>query len=319
MIASKIISGTGSGQLKIAVLAAAVVFLVSCAGEPVKRDPPHMTGGTEQIAIGNAAYKQGCYSAALKSYNRAYELYAGSDQPAGVAMSLNNLGNVYRAMGEPQNALKYFDEAGVLYARSGDRRALRQALANKAAALMDSGSLDLAEKALAEAGSVDLPDNAAFLPLIIDRGILLTRRGDYSAAEKALETALSQSPAGAPDAAAAHYAMGRLKMETGRSKDAAGHFEAALQADQAAGFYAGMADDLQRLGDAHSRLGETDAALDYWKRSVRIYALIGQKQETAAVMKKLQAGAAKTGASLSVVEAFVKNCQEGRQYDRLCR
>jgi tetratricopeptide (TPR) repeat protein len=304
--------------MKIAVLAAAV-FLFSCAGEPVRRDPPHMTGGAEQIALGNAAYKQGCYNTSLKSYYRAYELYSASDQPAGVAMSLNNLGNAYRAMGEPGGALKYFEEAAVLYARSGDRQGLRQVLANKAAALMDSGKLDLADKALAEAGSVDLPDNAAFLPLIIDRGILLTRRGDHNAAEKVLETALSKSPAGAPDAAAAHYAMGRLKMETGRFKAAAGHFEAALKADQAAGFYAGMADDLQRLGDAHSRLGETDAALDYWKRSVRIYALIGQKQETAAVMKKLESAAAKTGADLSVIEAFVKSCLEGRQYDRLCR
>ncbi|MEN6464770.1 MAG: tetratricopeptide repeat protein [Syntrophaceae bacterium] len=309
------------GQIRIAVAAAAVVFLFSCAGGPVRTDPPHMTGGTQQIALGNSAYKQGCHNAALRSYYRAYELYSASDQPAGVAMSLNNLGNVYRALGEPANALKYFGEAGVLYARSGDRQGLRQVLANKAAALMDLGSLDLAEKALAEAGKVDLPDNAGFLPLIIDRGILLTRRGDFQAAEKILDAAVAKSPTdttGAPDAAAAHYAMGRLKMETGQFKTAAGYFQAALKADQASGFYAGMADDLQRLGDAYSRMGEPDAALDYWKRSVRIYALTGQKQETGAVLQKLKAEAARTGASLDVVEAFVRNCREGRDPDRLC-
>jgi tetratricopeptide (TPR) repeat protein len=277
-----------------------------------------MTGGTEQISLGNSAYRQGCYTAALKSYYRAYEIYSASDQPAGVAMSLNNMGNVYRAKGEPAGALQYFEEPGTLYARSGDKQGLRQVLANHAAALIDLGRLDKAEAALARAEKLDLPDNPGFLPLIIDRGILLTRLGDFKAAEKMLNTALAKPQTSDPDAAAAHYAMGKLKLDLGQIKTAAGYFQAALKADQAAGFYAGMADDLQRLGDAHSRLGEPDAALDYWKRSVRIYALIGNIQETGAVMQKLRAEAARTGASLEIVEAFVKNCRDSRNRDRLC-
>lgn len=277
-----------------------------------------MTGGTGQISLGNSAYKQGCYAAALKSYYRAYELYSASDQPAGVAMSLNNIGNVHRAKGEPAGALKYFEEAATLYARSGDRQGLRQVLANRAAALMDLGRLDQAEAALARAEKIELPDTAGFLSLVVNRGILLTRRGDFQAAEKALAAALAKPQASEPDAAAAYYAMGRLKMEMKQLQSAAGYFQAALKADQAAGFYAGMADDLQMLGDAHSRLGEPDAALDYWKRSVRIYALIGNGRETGAVMKKLQTEAARTGASLELVEAFVKNCREGKGRDRLC-
>ncbi len=312
------ISGIKSGLIKIAGLIAAVIFLFSCAGDPVRTDPPHMTVGTEQISRGNLAYKQGCYAAAMKSYYRACELYSASDQTAGVAMSLNNIGNVYRAMGEPAGALKYFEEAGTLYARSGEQQGLRQVLANRAAALIDLGRLDQADAVLAQAEKLDLPDKSGFLPLIIDRGILLTRRGDLNAAEKMLDTALAKPQAGEPDAAAAHYAMGRLKMEMGQFKTASGYFQAALKADQAAGFYAGMADDLQRLGDAHSRLREPDAALDYWKRAVRIYALIGNNLETGAVVKKLQAEAARTGANLEVIEAFVKNCRENRNRDRLC-
>lgn len=305
-------------QIRIAGLAALLTILLSCAGGPGRSDPPHLTRGTDNIASGNAAYRQGCYTAALNSYYRAYELYSAADQPAGVAMSLNNMGNVHRAMGDPAAAVKYFEEAAVLYSQAGEKQGLRQVLANKAAALMDLGSLDLAESALVAAEKVGLPDNPGFLPLLIDRGILLTRRGDVSAAEKLLDAAIAKSPANTPDAAAARYAMGRLQMETGRFKTAAGYFLAALKADQAAGFYAGMADDLQRLGDAHSRMGEPDAAIDYWKRSVRIYALIGQQQETGVVMGKLRAAADKTGARLEVVEAFVRKCLENKSRDRLC-
>jgi len=312
-------SGANSRRINIAGVAAIFILLLSCAGGPVKTDPPHITGGTEQIALGNKAYKQGCYTAALKSYYRAYELYSASDQGAGVAMSLNNMGNVYRATGDSNTALTYFEEAISLNRQSGDKQALRQVLANKAAALIDLGSLDKAEEALAQAERLELPDNSDFLPLLIDRGILLTRRGDFKGAEKMLAAANEKSQAKSSDFAAAHYALGRLKMDMGQPKEASGYFQAALKADQAAGFYAGMADDLQRLGDAFSSMGEPQAALDYWKRSIRIYALIGQNRETAAVMQKLRAEAVKTGASLDVVAAFVKNCQENKNRDRLCK
>lgn len=296
-----------------------VVALISCAGDPPKPQPPHLAGGAEQIAKGNAAYSKGCYAAAFERFNRAYELYSASDQPLGVAMSLNNMANIYRALGEPGKAMGVLEEAELLYSESGENTGLRQALANKSAALADLGRLDDAEKAIDKALKLNLPDNDEFLPLMVNRGIILTRRGDFKAAGQVLGRAIEKAAkAGAPDAAAAYYAMGRLLLETGSHKEAARLFLSALKEDQVTGFYAGLADDLQKLGDAYIGMGDGAAALNCWKRSVRIYALLGRKEDTEALMGKIRSEAAKAGASLDVIEAFVLRYQGDKNRDRLC-
>jgi tetratricopeptide (TPR) repeat protein len=112
--------------------------------------------------------------------------------------------------------------------------------------------------------------------------------------------------------------MGSLLVQSGELPEAAKYFEAALKADQAAGFYAGLADDLQKLGDVHLRLNDAAAALNYWKRSVRIYALLGLTRETDIVMEKLKTEAAKSGAKLDVVESFVQRYKGEKNPDTLC-
>jgi tetratricopeptide (TPR) repeat protein len=299
---------------RILIFVLAALILASCAGAPAVTGPAPMKGGDEQITNGNAAYGKGCYAAAIDFFYRAYEMFSVSDQPLGVAMSLNNMGNAYRALGKPEDALALFEEAQLLYSESSDQAGLRQVLSNKAAALMDLGMLDEAEKALNQAERTSLPGQPVFLPAVVNRGVLLTRRGDLHASRKVLDAAT----AAAPGSASAHYAMGALLMQSGHLREAEKYFQAALKADQAAGFYAGLADDLQKLGDVHLRLNDTSAALNYWKRSVRIYALLGLTRETDIVMDKLRTEAAKSGAKLDVVEAFVQRYKKDKSPGALC-
>jgi tetratricopeptide (TPR) repeat protein len=224
------------------------------------------------------------------------------------------MGNAYRALGRPGDALALFEEAQLLYGESSNSAGLRQVLSNKAAALMDLCRLDEAEKALDQAEKTSLPGQPVFLPAVVNRGVLLTRRGDLQAARKVLDAAT----AAAPESASACYAMGALLMEGGDLREAEKYFQAALKADQAAGFYAGLADDLQKLGDVHQRLNDAAAALNYWKRSVRIYAPLGLTRETDIVMDKLKTEAAKSGTNLEVVEAFVQRYQKGKSPGMLC-
>lgn len=58
--------------------------------------PEHITAGMKEIARGIARYNKGCYKDSLEYFFGAHELFVASDQLSGVAMSLNNIGNVYR-------------------------------------------------------------------------------------------------------------------------------------------------------------------------------------------------------------------------------
>ncbi len=126
-------------------------LVLACAGEPVKPQPSHITGWATQVAKGNESYKKGCYNLAYEYFMRGYELSSASDQQAGTAVCLNNIGNIYRALGDPESSLDFFDEAQSVYVHLADRAGLRQVLSNKAAALISLNRFEQAEKALADA------------------------------------------------------------------------------------------------------------------------------------------------------------------------
>lgn len=84
------------------------LFCFACAGgNSAKKIPEHITAGTKEMAGGIARYNKGCYQDSLEYFFKAHELFVASDQLSGVAMSLNNIGNVYRVTGDFDSALLF--------------------------------------------------------------------------------------------------------------------------------------------------------------------------------------------------------------------
>jgi len=303
------------------MLLVSAFFFLSCAGEPVKPVSPHLSAGAEQIKKGNFFYGRGCYQRSLEHYLRAHELYCSSDQPGGVAMSLNNIGNAYRAMGDPRAAVPFFAEAVSIYEGTGDNAGLRQVLCNEAAALIGAGELGAAAAALEKASAVRVPgETGIFTPVLRNRGILLLRKKDYPAAEEVLRKALAEAAkAGLSEQASAHQALGNLLLETGRAGEAAAHFKSALDSDRENGYYRGIADDLYGLGQCHAVMGDYRAAAEYWKRSLHVYALLGFKDESSRAMERFKAAAAKASMETGLTEMFLKRwVEEGVRLEGPC-
>ena len=97
-----------SGALGVCMV---FVLTLSCTADLPRTAPVHLSAGAEQIKKGNNLYQKGCYKGALEHFFRAHELYAVSDQQSGIAMSMNNIGSVYRALGDASGALVFFEEA----------------------------------------------------------------------------------------------------------------------------------------------------------------------------------------------------------------
>jgi len=169
-------------------------------------------------------------------------------------MSLNNLGTVYRATGDPESALACFDKTIEIYRDLGSEAGEMQALCNKAAVLVNLGRLDQAEAILDDVAK--RPGGSSFLPLLNNRGVLLTKKKAYADAEKVLTEALKMVKLNNSALATVNSALGNLMLETKRYKEAAAYFDAALSADREEGFYRGMADDLRGIGRACFEMGE---------------------------------------------------------------
>jgi hypothetical protein len=79
-----------------------------------------------------------------------------------------------------------------------------------------------------------------------------------------------------------------------------------------------MADDLFSLGEAYHKLGQGEDAVEVWKRSAKIYALIDRAAELQRTMKCLRETAQRVNADISVTESFVERWREGRLYESPC-
>lgn len=297
-------------------------FLVfACAaGKPEKRIPRHLSAGAKQMTKGLEWYQKGCYGRSLEYFFKAYELYSASDVLDGVAMSLNNIGTVYRAMGDYEEAASFFDEAYAIYSDLHDQREAVKALSNKAATLIHMERLDKAEQVIEEALRVLPPNNTNLLiPVLQNKGILMTKRGAYEAAEEVLANCLNQADVLDPmGMASLHFAFGNLMLKTGRPADAIASFEKALSIDRDLGFYKGMADDLFFMGLAYTTLYQDEKAARCLMRSIKIFALINEAGQVYETMKYLKEAAQKAGVDISLTEAFLERWRQGRLYETPC-
>lgn len=295
--------------------------VLACGGgPPLKPTPPHLLMGTDQINKGTALYQKGCFKRAVEHFFRAHELYAASDQLDGVAMSFNNIGTVYRATGDFESAIAFFDKAHEIYKDLGNRAGVRQSLANKSAVLIETGRLEQAEAVINEVSAVSPGEGGKpFVPLMSNRGILLTKKKDYVGAEKILKEALAAAdPENVSETATVHYALGHLMFEMKRWKEAVSFYQAALAADRSAGYYKGMADDLSGMGKSYFESGNREAAVKSWERSVKIYALIKLPGEVKKTMADIKTAARGTGIDIRVTELFVNRWLEGKVYEKPC-
>jgi len=261
--------------LTLSVIIVLSPLLFACAsGKTKKESPPHVSSGAREMQKGLEWYQKGCYEKSLEYLFRAYDLYSASDALDGVAMSLNNIGTIFRIMGEYEKAISFLDESYAIYSDLNNQEGALRALSNKAAALIDAGALGEAEQVLQSAmqelpsaGNKRLPT-----PLLQNQGVLLTKKGSFDAAEEVLDTCLNQADSLDPSGMASlHFAFGNLMLKTDRPSEAIVSFEKALFIDRELGFYNGMADDLFSMGQAYLKLGKEQKAVATWKRSAKIY------------------------------------------------
>lgn len=308
--------------IKIAVLLLFSMTFFACGwGRSLTPVPEHLSAGAKQIQKGLRCYQKGCYDKALEHFLRAHELYSASDVLDGVAMSLNNLGSVYQAMGNCEHALLYFDESYRMYVYLKKDEEAARTLNNRASALITMGRLDEAEEVLSRGlGMVTKANNSKVrFAILNNKGVLLTKRMEYKEAETVLVDCLQAMGQDTLQSnASVYFALGNLMLETQRFEKAVAFFDKALESDRQVGFYKGMADDLYYMGLAFFKAEEGEDAIQRWKRSAKIYAMIRCVNDVKKVMKCLKESSRQYGADIGLTELFIKSWLRGESYERLC-
>jgi tetratricopeptide (TPR) repeat protein len=307
-------------SFKILALLVSGVLIACAGGNSAKKPPDKIPAGMKATTKGIVRYNQGCYQHALDYFLKAHELFSASDQLSGVAMSLNNIGNVYRIMGDSKSAVLFFEESFKIYTEIVDHKGAVQVLSNKAAALIAGGRLEEAAENLDAAEALARKKWISYTPLLNNRAILLTKTKDYTQAEKILKKALARTDSTDSSAlATVNFALGKLMLASQRYEDAIRFLEAALVADRSTGFYKGIADDLAAIGTAYLNLDNKEAGINYLKRSIKVYALIGNVKKVEEILYDLENISKISGYDISVTLHFVNQWLEGNVLENPCK
>lgn len=296
------------------------VLMAACAGGPPQPQVPrHVRQATYYLNKGIDLFNKGCYPRALDYFQNAHQRYTAMDDQAGVAMSLNNIADIYFRIGDMQSALRVYDDAAEVNRSQGDTAGEVRALSNRAAALIDMDRLDEAARTLDQADDLATDDEHEALRLKT-RALLLIRQNDLDKARSLLARALAASRGeDGPMASSIHYAIGHVTLLSGQPEGAVRSFEKALALDQEANAYFDIASDLSALGQCHAAMGDHATAVNLFKRSAKIFALLKAERETADVVDRLERSAANTDADLDATRHWVAQWLTHENKADLCR
>jgi hypothetical protein len=97
------------------------------------------------------------------------------------------------------------------------------------------------------------------------------------------------------------------------------HYQIALATDRSSGFYRGIADDLDQIGQLYVRLNQPESAFDCFLRSLKIHALLGEPKAVARLLGQCEALAQQTGQDIRLARFFADRWLEEGPAQPLCR
>lgn len=276
--------------------------------------------GDRELKRGIYWYQKGCMRKAMDHLHAAHEHYCLADLQVGAARSLTSLANVYRQAGDTESALLFYDTAATVARRCGEQTVEAQALANKAALLIQDDKLSEAEVILDEAKLLSRESGPVFAMVLNHRAMIMMASQRYAEAAELLDKAETAAGGEATQAGAfIRFSRGRLKVKTGSYPEAMALFRRALELDRQAGFSRGMADDLAAMADVYEQMGEDEAALDCLERSLKIHALLDNQQAVFKLLDRLERLAEETGGDIRVTVHFINQWLSGEAVDAICR
>jgi tetratricopeptide (TPR) repeat protein len=295
-------------------------LVLACSGPSVKPSSETSNDGMKALRKGIGWYQKGCYHNSLEHFTRAAELFAASDHLAGTAMTMNNIGNVYRLIGDSKSAALFFDEAYAIYVDLNQPEGAIQALANKSALFIDDNAFDKAETVIQKAESMAAAAGIASVSLLNNKGVLLTKKKDTPAAETVLKSALAAAaPEDFRSIATVNASLGNLQLERGDYEKAIVFFSRALEMDRKADFPIGIADDLTDIGTAYYLQKKYDPALHYFRRGIKIHAIYGNQEKVTFITGMMETAADATGADIRITRHFVNKWTAGDLMTSPCK
>ena len=310
--------------LRIITILLTATLLAACAGggatPPSERQPQDLHRSIRYLNKGTRFYQKGCYTHAVRQFQKAHELFAAADNLQGAADSLNSLANAYYRLNEMPSAVLVYDEAADYYQLLGDREGQIRALSNKSVALSSSGMYQTAASVLDRADAAAGGEDILSGQRLKARAILKLKTENIEQAKRLMRKAMrSIQEHDEGQYASAQYTMGYILLSSKKPGDAIAYLQRALEADQTAGAYFSIAQDLETLGDCHTAIGQHAQAVNFYKRGIKIFALLDHAERVAEIAPRLTKCASIAELDIAATLHWIKKWSEGPWDLSICR
>ncbi|MDH4223195.1 MAG: tetratricopeptide repeat protein [candidate division Zixibacteria bacterium] len=237
------------------------------------------------LNLGNAHYSISQNKDALKNYKVMLELakkISKKEALEGKSAALGNIGLIYSAKGELDNALKYHKDALKIDREIGYKQGEAAALGNIGLIYSDKGDLEKALKYHKDAFKIhrEIGYKQGEAAALGNIGLIYSDKGDLEKALKYHKDALKiDREIGYKQGEALDLdAIGLIFISKGNSSKALKYMNDALTIHKDIGHKWGEALSLGNIGLIYSDKGELDNALKYHKDALKIDREIGYKQ-----------------------------------------
>jgi tetratricopeptide (TPR) repeat protein len=262
----------------------------------------------------------GCYTKALANLQEAHERFAAADHLVGIAESLNSIANVYYRLGDYSTALAIYDEAFPLFHQLKQTSGQIRTLANKAAALIAGQYFDAAAQILDQADKIADGQPILLALRLKNRALLHLSQNDAASASPLLDQALSAVPLSDQTLLAdIHYTIGQMQLIFADSQKALPHIEMALEIDRKSGAYYAVAQDLAAMGLYFDKLARYEVAVNYYQRSLKIFALLDAFQKVQWILPHLVDSAHKASLNINASLKWAELWLSGQRESGICR
>jgi CHAT domain-containing protein len=237
------------------------------------------TGDAQGVAfsrenIANSHLARGDLALALETYRKTLDDLRTTPYPMTEGMVWNELGALYRRLGEPDDARAAWAQSRAIWETTGNRSGMAETWINEGEAALDDDAVAMAAAAFERALEIARADRLQSPELNALRGLgrTATRTSNYDDAQRHLDASLNRARAIRETAAeiAAEQALGDLESRRGRADAARQHYAKALALAQKSVDIGAQAAAQASLARLALQAGEPERAREEIERALAI-------------------------------------------------
>jgi len=274
------------------------------------------------LAVGVVDLKTGNAQSALDYLNRALSLAVELNNQQGKANVLQNIGDAYKMLNKPQDALQNDQQSFEIKRQLGDKQGMGASLDAMAQIYQDIGKPKDAENSYRQALKLqtEIGDQTDLGITTMNLGQLLQNEGRYDEALKLTKQSLQiEMQVGDENIQSICLNnIGNIYFAQGQYDESLTYFQQSLTLAQKLKVASNLAMTLNNVGEAYRKLGQYDQAMSNYLKALEIARQDGEKLTVAAIsdsMASLFEVQGRYGAALDSERDAEKNIQELQTQD----